>query len=67
MQPTDLIEEGPFSPRHNVVAVPEGPGLGVTLAPDRLARAHRDFVENGAFNKYHDPLRPGTFRRLPLA
>jgi len=67
MQTQDVIEDGPFVPRDNVVAVPEGPGLGVTLAPDRLASCHRHFLENGPMNKYHDPEKPGTFRRLPLA
>lgn len=67
MQTTDVIEEGPFSPRNNTVRVPEGPGLGVTLSRERLARCHRDFVENGPMNKYHDPAAPGTYRRLPLA
>lgn len=66
MQMTDVIEEGPFSPKNNVVAVPEGPGLGVTLSRGRLAACHRDFVENGPCNKYHDPAKPGTYRRLPL-
>jgi glucarate dehydratase len=66
MQATDIIEEGPFVPRHNVVAVPEGPGLGITLSQERLAFLHRDFVENGPANKYHDPALPGTYRRLPL-
>ncbi|MRG56171.1 chloromuconate cycloisomerase [Phyllobacterium sp. SYP-B3895] len=66
MQTTDVIEEGPFSPRNNVVPVPEGPGLGVTLDRDRLAACHRDFAENGPKNKYHDPAKPGTYRRLPL-
>jgi glucarate dehydratase len=66
MQPADIIEEGPFRPKNNVVSVPEGPGLGVTLSPARLQECHRDFVENGPCNKYHDPERPGTFRRLPL-
>lgn len=66
MQTTDVIEEGPFVPRNNVVSVPEGPGLGVTLAPDRLAFCHRHFVENGPMNKYHDADRPGTHRRLPI-
>lgn len=66
MQPHDIIEEGPFKPKNNVVAVPEGPGLGITLSQDRLRHAHRDFVENGPCNKYHDPERPGTYRRLPL-
>jgi glucarate dehydratase len=66
MLPADVIEEGPFSPRNNVVAVPEGPGLGVTLSREKLARLHRDFIENGPCNKYYDPEMPGTFRRLPL-
>lgn len=65
-QPVDVINEGPFTPHHNRVAVPHGPGLGVTLAPDKLAYCHRHFVENGAFDKFHDPDRPGMLRRLPL-
>jgi glucarate dehydratase len=66
MQPMDVIAEGPFRPRNNVVAVPEGPGIGVTLDRDKLAFCHKLFVEEGAYNKFHDPERPGTFRRLPL-
>jgi glucarate dehydratase len=66
MQTTDVIEEGPFVPRNNTVRVPEGAGLGVTLSQDRLAECHRHYVENGPMNKYHDPDRPGTYRRLPL-
>lgn len=32
-----------------------------------LRRARRlDFVENGPCNKYHDPEKPGNYRRLPL-
>ena len=66
MQVTDVVEEGPFVPRNNTVPVPEGPGLGVTLSKDRLAHCHRHYVENGPMNKYHDPDKPGTYRRLPL-
>ena len=65
-QPIDVIVEGPFQPRHNTVEVPHGPGLGVTLAPDKLALCHRLFVENGAYDKFHNPDRPGVMRRLPL-
>jgi glucarate dehydratase len=67
MQVTDVIEGGPFSPRDNCLNVPEGSGLGVNLDRDRLAACHRDFLERGPMNKYHDPMRPGTFRRLPLS
>jgi glucarate dehydratase len=66
MQPLDVIAEGPFRPTNNVVPVPTGPGLGVTLDRDKLAHCHKLFVENGPFNKFHDPDRPGVFRRLPL-
>lgn len=66
MQPDDLIEEGPFLPKNNVVRVPEGAGLGVTLSQERLASFHHDFITNGPCNKYHDPDKPGTFRRLPV-
>ena len=67
MQPSDVIEEGPFRPRNNVITVPEGPGLGVTLSRDKLAWHHRLFVEQGAYNKFYDPDQPGVYRRLPLA
>lgn len=66
MQPMDITNEGPFRPKDNVVAVPEGPGLGVTLARDALAFCHRHYLEHGPMNKYHDPAKPGTYRRLPL-
>ncbi len=66
MQPEDVIEEGPFRPRGNLVAVPTGPGLGVTLSPQRLARLHEAFVRDGPMDKYFDRDAAGTFRRLPL-
>lgn len=65
-QPLDVIEEGPFKPRDNYVDVPHGPGLGVSLSKDRLAYCHLHFLEHGAYNKFHDPARPGVLRRLPL-
>jgi glucarate dehydratase len=65
-QPFDVIEEGPFRPKNNVVAVPEGPGIGVTLSAERLAFCHKLFRDHGAFDKFHNPDRPGVMRRLPL-
>ena len=67
MQPLDVIEEGPFCPRSNVVRVPEAPGLGVTLSRERLAHCHALFVAQGVYNKFHDPDQPGVMRRMPLA
>jgi len=66
-QVADVIENGPFRQTNNVVAVPEGPGLGVTLDRTRLERLHQDFVQNGPLDHFHDPVRPGRYRRLPLA
>jgi len=45
----DVIEGGPFVPRHGYVAVPEGPGLGVTLDRTALARCHQRYVDEGPF------------------
>jgi len=66
-QVADIIEDGPFRPRENVVAVPEGDGLGVELDHDALRHWHRHLVENGPMDPFIDPERPGRYRRLPLA
>jgi glucarate dehydratase len=66
MQTVDVVAGGPFRPKNNVLSVPEGDGLGVTLDRDRLTDCHRDFLDHGPMNKYHDADHPGTFRRLPL-
>lgn len=62
----DVIEGGPFRQTNNSVPVPEGPGLGVTLDPHELNRWHQHFLEHGPMDHFHDPLRPGNNRRLPL-
>ncbi len=67
MQPLDVIEEGPFRPRNNKLRVPEKPGIGVTLCRDKLDYCHQLFLQDGPYNKFHDPDRPGVYRRLPLA
>jgi glucarate dehydratase len=65
-QKDDVIEEGPFNPKNNIVVVPEGPGLGVTLSPPRLKRCHERFLQEGPYNYFRDPDAPGEYRRLPL-
>lgn len=65
-QRDDVIEEGPFNPKNNVVAVPEGPGLGVTLSRGRLKRCHERFLQEGPYNYFRDSDCPGQYRRLPL-
>ena len=66
-QALDVVEGGPFRPTDNVLPVPTGPGLGVTLDRDRLAYAHRLFVDEGPLSYYVDPALGGRYRRLPLA
>lgn len=62
----DVIEGGPFRQKNNVIAVPEGPGLGVTLDRGALRHWHGHLVENGPLDHFYDPAKPGRFRRLPL-
>lgn len=62
----DVIEDGPFRQTNNVIPVPEGPGLGVKLDREAMARWHRHYVENGPMDHFHAPEHPGRYRRLPL-
>jgi|SRR5579862_3128323 len=45
----DVTEQGPPVPRHGVVPVPEGIGLGVDLDPKALRRCHERYLQEGAF------------------
>jgi glucarate dehydratase len=65
-QVADVIEGGPFRPKNNVVPVPEGPGLGVSLDREALKRWHQHYVDNGPMDHFYNPGHPGRFRRLPL-
>ena len=57
-QTDDVIEEGPFNPKNNIVRVPEGSGLGVTLSAERLKRGHERYLQEGAYNYFRDPVIP---------
>ncbi|MFF0746360.1 glucarate dehydratase family protein [Streptomyces sp. NPDC004111] len=43
----DVVAPGALEFRGGAVAVPDGPGLGIALDPDALARAHEDYVRCG--------------------
>lgn len=62
----DVIEGGPFRQKNNVIPVPEGHGLGVSLDRDALERWHRHYVDNGPMDHFHNPKAPGRFTRLPF-
>ena len=57
----DVIEGGPFVPVANEIAVPDGPGLGVRLDRAALARCHERFMDEGPYDEYSDPGRPGRY------
>ena len=42
-----VVEQGPYAPRDGVLAVPDGPGLGVTLDRVALARLNQRFRSEG--------------------
>jgi len=65
-QTDDVIQEGPFQPQNNIVPVPEGPGLGVTLSPEGLKRCHERFLADGPYDHYQDPANPGRYTRIPV-
>jgi len=64
-QTDDVIEDGPFRQTDNVIRVPEGPGLGVTLSAKQLKRCHQRFVDDGPINHFVFPESPGRLCRLP--
>jgi glucarate dehydratase len=47
----DVIEGGPFVQTNDVVQVPTGPGLGVTLDRDALERAKQRYDEHGTVSQ----------------
>jgi glucarate dehydratase len=62
----DVVQDGPFRQKNNVVRVPEDPGLGVTLDAAAMKRWSHHFAEHGPMGHFHDPKLPGRYRRLPL-
>lgn len=51
----DIIAGGPFQPERGVVPVPEGPGLGVELDEQALARCVERYAREGAYDFYSGP------------
>ena len=61
----DVIEGGKLQYRHGAIAVPQGPGLGIRLDRERLARYARLYEELGGYPYDEDPGRPGWYARVP--
>jgi glucarate dehydratase len=54
----DVIAGGPFSPEAGVVPVPTGPGLGVELDEQALARGVERYAREGPYDFYSGPPLP---------
>jgi glucarate dehydratase len=54
----DVIAGGPFTPERGVIAVPDGPGLGVELDETALARCVERFAREGPYDFYSGPPLP---------
>jgi glucarate dehydratase len=54
----DVILGGPFSPERGVLRVPTGPGLGVELDEEALARGVELFASEGPYDFYAGPPLP---------
>ena len=59
----DVIEGGPLRHEGGCVALPHGPGLGVTLDRTALARCHRRYLDEGAFPDGRQGGYGGAFRK----
>ncbi|MEP6658227.1 MAG: enolase C-terminal domain-like protein, partial [Betaproteobacteria bacterium] len=61
----DIIEGGKMTYRDGAIAVPDGPGLGITLDREKLARYHALYRELGGYPYDRDPGRPGWYPLIP--
>jgi glucarate dehydratase len=61
----DVIEGGKLPYGAGAIRVPDGPGLGVRLDPDRVARYAELYEELGSYPYDRDPGRPGWFATVP--
>lgn len=62
----DVIRDGPFRQKNNVISVPTGDGLGIELDKSSMERWSSHFKENGPMSHFIDPNNPGRYRKLPL-
>ena len=61
----DVIEGGKFAYRDGAINVPDGPGLGVSLDPERVARYAELYRRLGSYPYDRDPLRPDWYALVP--
>ncbi|WP_448954477.1 enolase C-terminal domain-like protein [Labrys neptuniae] len=61
----DIIAGGPLRYVDGAIALPQGPGLGVTLDRDKLARYAEYYREIGGYAYDRDPGRPDWYAMIP--
>lgn len=61
----DVIDGGKLTYQNGAIAVPDGPGLGVSLDPDRVARYAELYQKRGGYPYDRDPLRPDWYPLVP--
>lgn len=64
-QVDDIITD-PFEYEQGHLKVPDGPGLGVTIDPEKLEKYERYYQQQGEAGEFLDPTRPDWFPTLPL-
>jgi glucarate dehydratase len=61
----DIISGGKMAYMNGSLAVPTGPGLGVTLDREKLAKYAEEYKRLGPYPYDQDPLRPGWIPTVP--
>jgi glucarate dehydratase len=61
----DVIAGGKVAYERGAIRVPDAPGLGVALDPDRVARYAEEYRRHGGYPYDRDPARPGWFAMTP--
>ncbi len=61
----DIISGGKMVYKNGSLAVPTGPGLGVTLDREKLKRYAEEYKRLGSYPYDQDPLRPGWTPTIP--
>jgi glucarate dehydratase len=63
----DIVVGGKFTYQDGAIAVPDGPGLGVTLDRDKLGRYAELYKSLGGYPYDRDPGRPDWYPLVPNA
>jgi len=63
----DVVVGGKMRYEAGRIAVPDGPGLGVRLDPEKVRQYHELFLELGPYPYDRDPGRPGWYPLVPNA